>query len=926
VCRVVGWLGICALAALPFLSPRPAAAYPAAGIDWFDSVGAFRVSSQQFGIPETSVVLTGPTQIRRGDAYDPGDGRIEIDTQIEQMALSGTTPIGGVLVKVIAPAAGKIKQKQAGVDFPADSWFELRVEVQINSSLGPVRLFSDPDTPIVLMAEIDKIPPFGKQYMPEGTFAGVDLVDDSGRTVGVLSHIGHFVGEHPTFSVAPAGTSNLDPADLFERPTAPRIRPAGLGLVAGDNVSGLSYGLDFVGITSLMDIRFSVDANARGRAGSDARREADKSPKEAHGDEFRVTPFAASGGGDNIQVLDENGDTAPPFPLQISDDVDALVEQPPDFVDGDGDGIPEVPVYFTLGVGSPSLATLNATPGDILRTSNGTRPTIFVDHTQLGLTAQDAVDAICLNTIGPSVAYSLAPGSPTLATQSTSAADIYLETPVVSPGRWARAENLGLDPADNVNALKCKSGEIDEFGQSQLQFALINGQSTEQVTLRCRSGWNAGTLDGRTGRGDSRGVPVIVTSLVCQGQSNAGAINARLRSPAEFPNQYSFGQIFDNTDDGQLGVLPWSTGTATADLTMYLNLDIGTTRGLHHPTGIPTRGQITSKPPKPQEALVFRATSTSSPGGQSIENGGQVGQAGVTPLFLEGGVATNFSISQLRYIPDARPKPAFTSDGFTDAAGFSKPPSPGGLASIFGTFDTDLTIAETIPLPRVLGNNVQVRFLVNATSAAQSAAISTDGKNQAGQIQLPAPLLFVSGTQINLQIPWEVNTGSGTVTAIVSVNGADSDPVQLPVAPTSPGIFTAESGAGHAIAINSDGTLAHAAGAIPGAATRPAKIGETIQLLVTGLGLTSPVGVTGDDSFDTGGNFVRRDTVTPARVRIGGVDATVVFSGLSPQFVGVYQINATIPAGVTPGDALPLVVEIGGRVSRDDVTMAVAAN
>jgi uncharacterized protein (TIGR03437 family) len=94
---------------------------------------------------------------------------------------------------------------------------------------------------------------------------------------------------------------------------------------------------------------------------------------------------------------------------------------------------------------------------------------------------------------------------------------------------------------------------------------------------------------------------------------------------------------------------------------------------------------------------------------------------------------------------------------------------------------------------------------------------------------------------------------------------------------------------------------------------------------VTGLGVTSPGGVTGDDSYDAAGNFVRRDTATPATVRIGGMNAPVVFSGLSPEFVGVFQINATVPAGVTPGNQVPLVIEIGGRVSRNDVTIAVAA-
>jgi uncharacterized protein (TIGR03437 family) len=247
------------------------------------------------------------------------------------------------------------------------------------------------------------------------------------------------------------------------------------------------------------------------------------------------------------------------------------------------------------------------------------------------------------------------------------------------------------------------------------------------------------------------------------------------------------------------------------------------------------------------------------------------------------------------------------------------------LASLFGTFDTGLDLAASIPLPRVLGNTVQVRFAVNPAAAALKADASGGDKNQAAPVFLPAPLLFVSGTQINLQVPWEVDTTSGTVTAIVSVNGADSDPVQLPIASVSPGVFTFDFGPGRAVAINPDGSVAHPVGSIPGLNSRPAVAGQAIILLVSGLGLTAPRGITGANSFDSSGNFVRRDTTAPVRVRIGGMDAPVVFAGLSPEFVGVFQINATIPAGVTPGNLVPLVLEIGGRVSRDDVTIAVVA-
>jgi len=64
--------------------------------------------------------------------------------------------------------------------------------------------------------------------------------------------------------------------------------------------------------------------------------------------------------------------------------------------------------------------------------------------------------------------------------------------------------------------------------------------------------------------------------------------------------------------------------------------------------------------------------------------------------------------------------------------------------------------------------------------------------------------------------------------------------------------------------------------------------------------------------------------VTIPKVTIGGVEAQVVFSGMSPQFVAVYQVNVIVPAGAPTGDAVPLIIEIGGQTSRDDVTIAVS--
>lgn len=56
---------------------------------------------------------------------------------------------------------------------------------------------------------------------------------------------------------------------------------------------------------------------------------------------------------------------------------------------------------------------------------------------------------------------------------------------------------------------------------------------------------------------------------------------------------------------------------------------------------------------------------------------------------------------------------------------------------------------------------------------------------------------------------------------------------------------------------------------------------------------------------------------------IGGVEAPVDFAGLSPQFVGLFQINAFIPQGVVPGPQVPVVIEQDGVRSRNDVIIAV---
>jgi uncharacterized protein (TIGR03437 family) len=76
----------------------------------------------------------------------------------------------------------------------------------------------------------------------------------------------------------------------------------------------------------------------------------------------------------------------------------------------------------------------------------------------------------------------------------------------------------------------------------------------------------------------------------------------------------------------------------------------------------------------------------------------------------------------------------------------------------------------------------------------------------------------------------------------------------------------------------------------------PAQVGETVAVYLTGLGTTNPVipdGSAGPSSSQTNNTI---------QVYIGGQAATVGYSGLAPQLAGLYQINVTVPSGVTAGD------------------------
>jgi uncharacterized protein (TIGR03437 family) len=123
----------------------------------------------------------------------------------------------------------------------------------------------------------------------------------------------------------------------------------------------------------------------------------------------------------------------------------------------------------------------------------------------------------------------------------------------------------------------------------------------------------------------------------------------------------------------------------------------------------------------------------------------------------------------------------------------------------------------------------------------------------------------------------------------------------------SPALFTfGGTGSGQAAALNEDGTVS--------GPTNPARRGTIIALFGTGQGRVA--GAPADGHVVTG----LPQTDEKPRVLINNLpvaEEDVLFSGLAPESVGLWQINVRIPETIAAGNGIPLVVQFKGVPSND---------
>jgi len=251
----------------------------------------------------------------------------------------------------------------------------------------------------------------------------------------------------------------------------------------------------------------------------------------------------------------------------------------------------------------------------------------------------------------------------------------------------------------------------------------------------------------------------------------------------------------------------------------------------------------------------------------------------IAPLTSSGTIivltTSGFTVLSANY--DAATAPPSISS-VVNAANGSAAVAPGGLISVYGQNMSAVNMATSqIPLPTALGESCLV---VNGALV---------------------PLLFVSSQQINGQLPYNV---VGSSTLAIHTPAGISNNYLFTVLPAAPSVFqTGAAGpeTGLATIIRADNNQL----VTP---TNPIHPKDTVVIYLTGMGQTFPQSTAGLASPSS----PLASAVIQPNVTLGGAALSVTFAGLTPNSVGLYQIDAYVPDGVPQGLSIPLVISQGG--------------
>ncbi len=243
------------------------------------------------------------------------------------------------------------------------------------------------------------------------------------------------------------------------------------------------------------------------------------------------------------------------------------------------------------------------------------------------------------------------------------------------------------------------------------------------------------------------------------------------------------------------------------------------------------------------------------------------------------------------FVANVMARPTIAVGGIRDAASgeASEGFAAGQYISIFGS-----ALAKTL---KTFGGNELALTLAGAS-------VSFD--NEAQRVSAAGRLHFVSPGQINVQIPWECQ-GLATVDMKVSIGDFSSEVFSLRLRPANPAFFEyLEGGTNRRLIAALDGSFQ-----LIGSNNAAAR-GAVAQLYANGLGRVNNQPGSGQASPSN----PLAGTVDTPEVTVGGRPAQVLFSGLAPGIVGLYQVNILVPTDAPTGPEVEVVLRQSGVNSK----------
>lgn len=407
-----------------------------------------------------------------------------------------------------------------------------------------------------------------------------------------------------------------------------------------------------------------------------------------------------------------------------------------------------------------------------------------------------------------------------------------------------------------------------QSGGNWLAVALIGNGSFQFVqTYRVTGTWQAGMTDGGTYTGSftTSGSTIAAENKTVPVtlHSTTGAIADPSPASLRFRVAQGAGKQTQYMSVANRGVAALTTGTPAASGGTWLSAEYLASYNL-----IGVTVDVTGMNPGISTGSVT-VNSNAANGALTIPVNLEVVQS-TGPLSYFGGVLTNNSA-----VPNV---------------------APGTIASVYGeqfTYKDPASITK-LPLEKQLN---EVKVYLNDS---------------------PVPIFYISYGQVNFLVPFETRQGNATVR--VERDGLSGNYVSLAVNLREPRILPLAGTYG--ILVNQDGSFPLPASY--GAGYHPAKVGDTLVIYALGLGPTAPSVASGVGS-PAAEPFARVSVPTKVVLSLGlsktSVDAA--FAGLTPNFVGLYQVNFVVPADAPRNDAVNVAIQLGGDIISPSATMAI---